>query len=159
MKQHEITKWLKGICIGIAIMGLIFFGLIIPNLAVESRLQNPEMDFLFWPGLISVWIIGALCYSILFQFWKVCVQISKDNSFSLENSRSFVIISRLGVVISVICFLGMFYLGLNKWLNLGFMFLMIGVIFIGIAITVLAAALSRLILKAYELKKENELTI
>ncbi len=159
MKQQEMTNWLKGICIGIAVMGLIFFGLLIPNLAVESKLQYPELAFLFWPGLIYVWIIGALCYAILYQFWKVCIQIGKENSFSIENSRAFVKISKLGVVISVMCFLGMFYLGVNKWLNPGIMFLMIGAIFIGIIITVLAAALSRLILKAYELKKENELTI
>ncbi|WMJ90641.1 DUF2975 domain-containing protein [Anaerocolumna sp. MB42-C2] len=159
MKQQEMTNWLKGICIGITVMGLIFFGLLIPELAVESRKQYPEVAFLFWPGLIYVWVIGALSYAILYQFWKVCIQIGKDNSFSLENSRSFVIISKLGVVISAICFLGMVYLGINKWLNPGVMFLMIGVIFIGIIITVLAAALSRLILKAYELKKENELTI
>ncbi len=159
MKQYEITNWLKGICIGIAVMGLIFFGLIIPKLAVESKIQNPEADYLFWPGLICVWIIGILCYAILYQFWKVCIQIGKDNSFSPENSKSFVIISKIAVAISVICFCGMFYLGANKWLNPGIMFLLIGIIFIGITITVLAAALSHLILKAYELKKENEFTI
>lgn len=159
MKQHEIAKWLKGICFGIAVMGFIFFGYIIPNLALESKRLNPEIAYLFWPGLISVWTIGILSYSILFQFWKVCVQIGLDNSFSPETSKSFAIISKLGVVISIICFCGMLYLGMNKWLNLGLMFLLAGVIFIGITVTVLGAALSHLILKAYELKKENELTI
>jgi hypothetical protein len=159
MKQNEIAKWLKGICIAIAIMGLIFFGLIIPKLALESKLVYPEIQFLYWPGLISSWIVGVICYAILYQFWKVCVQIGKDNSFSLENSRSFVLISRLSVVISLISFCGMFYLGANNWLNPGFMLLMIGVIFIGIIIAILAAALSHLILKAYEMKKESELTI
>jgi len=53
----------------------------------------------------------------------------------------------------------MCFLGANKWLNPGIMLLIIGVIFISIIITVLAAALSHLIIKAYELKQENELTI
>lgn len=159
MKQHEIANWLKGISIGVAVMGVIFFGMIIPELAVQCRVQNPEVGFLFWPGLIYVWIIGILCYGILYRFWKVSVQIGRDNSFSRENSKSFVAISRMAVAISLICFCGMVFLGINKWLNPGVLFLMIGVIFIGITITVLAAALSHLILKAYELKKENELTI
>jgi hypothetical protein len=159
MKQNEIAKWLKGICIGVAVMGLIFFGLIIPNLAIESRNTYTELDFLFWPCLIYTWIVGILCYGILYQFWKVCVQIGKDNSFSYENARSFVYISRTAVSIAVICFGGMLFLGINNWLNPGFILLMIGVVFIGTAIAVLAAAMSHLILKAYELKQENELTI
>lgn len=159
MKQHEIAKWLKVICFGIAVMGVIFFGLIIPNLAVERKHQYPEVDFLFWPGLISTWVIGMLCYAILYQFWKVCIQIGRDNSFSCENSKSFVAISKFAAGISLISFGAMCFLGANKWLNPGIMLLIIGVIFIGIIITVLAAALSHLILKAYELKQENELTI
>lgn len=159
MNQNDVAKWLKGICILVAIMGVIFFGVIIPELATELKTANPEVAFLFWPCLISVWVIGILCYAILYQFWKVCVQIGRDNSFSCENSKAFVTISKLAAAISIICFCGMFYLGINNWMNPGVMLLMIGIIFIGITIAVLAAALSHLIHKAYEMKQENELTI
>lgn len=158
-KSMEISKWLKGVTIGVGIMGVLFFGWIMPVTADTYRMAFPELAFLYWPGMIYGWVIGIGCYAILIQFWKVCTEIGKDNSFSMENVRSFHNISRIAAVIGVIWFLGMLFLAWNRWVNPAILIFMVMALFLCVTVTVLAASLSHLIGKAYEMKQENELTI
>lgn len=159
MRQMETAKWLKGITIILGIMGLLFFFLIMPLLAEEMAKNYPEVSFLYWPGLIYGWFIAFFCYAILLQFWKVCVQIGRDNSFSKENAKAFAVISRLALLLAGVWFFGMLALALKRWLNPGIGIFMILAVIISVIVAILAAALSHLIQKAYELKLENELTI
>lgn len=159
MHQMETARWLKGITIILGIMGLLFFFLIMPLLAEEMVKNYPEVSFLYWSGLIYGWFIALFCYAVLFQFWKVCVQIGRDNSFSRENANAFAVISRLALILAGVWFMGMLALALRRWLNPGIGIFLILAVLISIIIAILAAALSHLIQKAYELKLENELTI
>lgn len=159
MQQTEVSKWLKAITIAVGMMGILFFVFVVPVLAEECVISYPELAFLYWPGILFTGVTGIFCYAILFQFWKVCVEIGKDNSFSLENARSFTIISRLLVVLAELWFLILLALSVKRWMNLEIAMKMILMIFIWIAVAVLTAALSHLVRKAYEMKKENELTI
>lgn len=159
MGQKEIAIWLKGISIFIGIMGLVFFLWLMPKFAGDLRIMYEEVAFLYWPGMIYGWVIGIGCFAVLYQFWKVCNEIGKDNSFSKENAKSFKNISRITLILSVIWFAGLVYLVVNKWMGPPFMLIMIFAILISIIISILAATLSHLILKAYEMKQENELTI
>lgn len=111
------------------------------------------------PGILYGWGIAVFCYAILYQFWKVCVQIGRDNSFSGENARSFVVISRLAFVLAVVWFAGILFLVAKRALGPAFLIFMILLIFINVVIAVLAAALSHLIYKSYEMKQDAELTI
>lgn len=159
MKQMEISKWLRGITITLGIMGIVFFFLIVPILADDMRRFNPEVAFLYWPGLIYSFVIAIGCYAVLFFFWKVSVEIGRDNSFSKENAESFINISRITFSLAIIWFAGMIFLTVNRWMQRALFVYMVFAVFISIIISILAAALSRLIIKAYEMKKENELTI
>lgn len=159
MKQSEIAKWLKAISIAIAIMGIFFFFLVVPILAGQMKTEYPEVAFLYWPGLCYGWLIAAGCYYILYQFWKVAKEIGNDNSFSLENCSSFVKMSRMALIMALIWFIGLLILSICKWMNPGILILMLLAIFISLVISILTAALSHLIRKAYEMKQENELTI
>lgn len=152
MKRTEISKWLKGIVILLGVMGLVFLVLIIPVLAQECKTGYPEVAFLYWPAMFYIWIIAAGGYAMLFFFWNVSKQIGNENSFSKENANSFTWISRIALAISVILFLGIVYLGVYKWLNPGFAIVFVIGILASITLSVLAAALSHLILKAYEMK-------
>lgn len=58
--------------------------------AAES--SGSGVEFVFFS-----WYTAVLCYGVLFQFWNVCTQIGRDNSFSLENVRSFHRMAMLGV--------------------------------------------------------------
>ena len=151
MSQKQVAGWLKGITLSIAGMGLLFFGLVVPYLAWDMAVT--------YPGILYGWGIAVFCYAILYQFWKVCVQIGRDNSFSGENARSFVVISRLAFVLAVVWFAGILFLAAKRALGPAFLIFMILLIFINVVIAVLAAALSHLIYKSYEMKQDAELTI
>ena len=86
MSQKEVSRWLKGITIAIGLMGVLFFFVVMPYMAQDRADTYPEVSYLMWPGMIYGWGIGVICYAILYQFWKVCVEIGRDNSFSAENA-------------------------------------------------------------------------
>lgn len=159
MRQMEISKWLKGITILVGVMGLLFFALLLPELAMEARSIYPEISFLFWPALLYFLVIAIGCYTVLFLFWGVCTEIGKDNSFSEETAGAFVKISRIALAMAIYWFIGLVILAFGGWLNSGIIIFLIGAVLISIAIAILSAALSHLILKAYEIKKESDFTI
>ena len=159
MQQGQVAKWLKGITVLTGIAGLLFFLWVMPVMAESIVEAYPKAAHLKWPGIIYGWGIGVICYAILYQFWRVCVQIGRDNSFSEENSRSFAQISRLAVLMAVIWFAGVVFLAAVKYLGPAIGIFMILVAFICIVAAVLSAALSHLIYKAYEMRQENDLTI
>jgi len=159
MKQMEISKWLKGITILVALMGLVSLFVIVPWIANDLRSVNRNIAFLYWPGLIYVWIMGSGCYVALFWFWKVCCEIGKDNSFSKENALYFIYISKTTIVLALYLFFGGVIITLNGWIQFEILLLMGLGVFVFVAVSILAAALSHLIRKAYEMKEENELTI
>ena len=157
MSQKQVAGWLKGITLSIAGMGLVFFGLVVPYMAWDMAVTYPDYAALRIPGILYGWGIAVFCYAILYQFWKVCVQIGRDNSFSSENARSFVVISRLAFVCRRLA--GILFLAAKRALGPAFLIFMILLIFINVVIAVLAAALSHLIYKSYEMKQDAELTI
>ena len=102
MQQKEISRWLKAITIVLALMGAVFFLYIMPVLAMSWRDADESLAYLFMPGLLYGWCIAVICYAILYQFWKVCVQIGKDNSFSKENAKCFRNISLFAFLLAVV---------------------------------------------------------
>ena len=159
MKQKEISRWLKAITLLVGCMGLVILFLIVPIVAGEMKMMYEEVAFLYWPGWIYVWGAGALSYSCLFLFWKVCTEIGKDNSFSRENAAYFIYISRIAIIMAMYFFFGGVAITVNGWIHLAILFIFVICVLICVAVSVLAAALSHLIRKAYEMKEENELTI
>ena len=152
MQQKEISRWLKAITIVLALMGAVFFLYIMPVLAMSWRDADESLAYLFMPGLLYGWCIAVICYAILYQFWK-------DNSFSKENAKCFRNISHFALLLSVVWFAGIVFLAILAVRQPGISIFMITAVLLSVMISVLAAALSHLVLKAYELKQENELTI
>lgn len=111
MQQKEISRWLKAITIVLALMGAVFFLYIMPVLAMSWRDADESLAYLFMPGLLYGWCIAVICYAILYQFWKVCVQIGKDNSFSKENAKCFRNISHFALLLAVVWFAGIDFSG------------------------------------------------
>lgn len=159
MKQGEIAKWLKAITIVIGLMGAVFFLVLLPMMGKEMAVLYPEMAGMYVPALLYGWCIAVFCYAILFQFWKVCVEIGRDNSFSMENAKAFKNISRISLMLGVLWFLGIIILVVLGLGHPGILILMLAMVIAHMILAVLAAALSHLILKAYEIKQETELTI
>ncbi len=159
MTQKSLSKWLKGIILGIAACGIIICGFLIPMFGRELALENPEFSHCYYPWLVMLWICAIPCYLVLYRGWKITVEIAGDNSFSYENARHLKHIGVLALADSVYFFVS----------NLVFLFLNMShpsvflvslfVDFAGVVVAVIAAALSHLVLKAAEIQQENRLTI
>ena len=159
MNQSNLSKWLKFITFAVGIMGIIVFLFILPAIEKDIVAANPEYAYCFWPWLIFIWILVISCYIVLFKFWGICSQIELDNSFSIVNARALSSISKLAIFNCILCFLGnvVFYIFnmSHPGIVIGFLF----VIFAGIAIAIVAAALAHLVENASNLREENDLTI
>lgn len=155
-KQKKISRWLKGLVILLGVMGIFFFGAV-TALAFWMKVQRPQD--LEWSFVFFSWYTAALCYGVLFQFWKVCTQIGRDNSFSLENAASFHRMAVLGGAAGAGYLLRMIYLCIVTAVRWQVVCYNLCLILLSIVFFVLCEALSQLVKNAYEVKRENELTI
>ena len=159
MKQKSLSKWLKIIIIGVGLAGLAVLFVIIPSLGQGIVGQNPEFDYCYYPWLILFWVCGLPCYAALVLGWKIAVNIGNDRSFSRENAHYMSWISALAAIDAVLFFtMNVVFLLLNMN-HPGIFLLSLIVVFIGVAISVAAAALSHLVMKAAELQEQSDLTI
>lgn len=159
MTQQSLSKWLKGIIIGIAVCGIIIYGGLLPMLGKDFAAANPEFAYCYYPWLAVLWISAIPCYLVLFNGWKITAEIARDNSFSLENAHYLKRICMLALMDSVYFFIAnlvMLFLNMN---HPSILLASLFVDFAGVVVAVTAAGLSHLVLKASEIQQENELTI
>ena len=159
MTQESLSKWLKGVIIGIAVCGGMIYGYLIPMFGKEIAQANPEFAHCYLPWLIVIWLTAIPCYLVLYFGWKITAEISRDHSFSMENSRYLKYISILALLDSGYFFLANLILLLLNMNHPGVFLASLFVEFAGVTIAVAAAALSHLVQKAAEIQNENELTI
>lgn len=156
MKHKKIANWLKAITIVLGIMGIIFFSGL-TWMAFELKEIGGENPLWMW--IFFSWYIAVLCYLVLFEFWRICTQIGKNNSFSKENAMYFHHMGLYGIG-GVIGFVGrVLWLVMIQRVDVLNMGLSIGEILLAIVFTVLCEALSRLVRYAHDMKQENDLTI
>ena len=149
MEQKSLSNWLKFIIIGIGVS--IIAALAIVFIAVI------EKNFLQWG--IFMGVSSVPCYIVLAFGWQIAANIGKDKSFCEENANKLKYISLLAA-------------GDSAWffvVSIAFLLLKISrpeitissmlIVFIGVAISVVAAALSHLVKKAADLQEQSDLTI
>jgi hypothetical protein len=160
MKQKTLSNWLKFIVAGVGICGLVIYLLVIPMLGkTVAAADSGVFDRMYWPWLVLIWVTGLPVYAALAFGWIIASNIGKDRSFSVENARLLKWISCLAAGDAAFFFLGNLVYLLLDWSHPGVMLLSLIVIFVGVAISVAAAALSHLVMKAVLLQEQNELTI
>lgn len=157
MTQKKISYWLKGMTAVLGIMGLLFFGGL-TWYALETRRTAPEN--VQWQLIFFAWYTAVLCYLVLYQFWQVCTQIGRENSFSMENVRAF---RRMGLC-GVAEILGLAARLIWNAIAAHFDWRWVLAVFAAKAVLcamfiLLCFALSGLVQYAYEVKQENELMI
>ena len=159
MTQKELSRWLRAVVIvgwcGCALMAVW----VMPELASESALALPEFAYLKWPCLVFFWCALVPVVTALWFAYQIFAEIGHDNSFSKENAMRLRVISRLALADTVACLIAMAVLLVLNALHPGVFLLILAVIVVGAAVTVAAAALSHLTLKAASLQDENDLTI
>lgn len=159
MKQKELAKWLKLVIAFAALIGVFLCLVIIPTLGHDFALMNPELDYMYWPCLIYIWITAVPFYFALYKAFLICREISADNSFCTENAQRLKEISKLALSECILYLAAMIILFVLNLLHPSILLIMLFIIFTGISIAIISAALSHLVEKASELKKENDLTI
>lgn len=159
MKQFELAKWLKTLIIISALIGLVLCFVIVPIIGKDAVLMNPDLEYIFYPSLIFIWITGIPFYIALWKSWSIASEIGKDRSFCKENADSLKTISRLALVECVLYFSAIISLLILNLLHPGLLLMALSIIFLGVAVAVAAAALSHLVEKANRLQEENDLTI
>lgn len=159
MTQKSLSKWLKGIILGMAVCGLIIFGVLVPLYGQMLAEEYPEFAYCYYPWLIMLWILAILCYLVLYNGWKITAEIAKDNSFSYENARYLKRICILALAGTVYFFASCLVFFFLNMMHPGALIISLFVDFAGVVIAVVTAALSHLVLKAADLQQENDLTI
>ena len=148
MNQKNLSVWIKCVLAGMGVIGGVVYLWLVPW---GFRYSLPWEIFL--------WISGLPCYAVLFYGWGIATRIGQDRSFSPENARALRSISWLAAADSAWFFIGhlaLAVMGESKWGNV---LLSLIIVFIGCAISVAAAALSHLVLKAAALQEQSDLTI
>lgn len=159
MTQKSLSRWLRGVVLGLAICGLIVYGAVVPMIGKDLASEYPEFAHCYYPWLVMLWISAIPCYLALYNGWRITVEIAKDNSFSYENAQFLKNICILALVDSIYFFLANLVL---LFLNMSHPGVLIGSLFVdfaGVVVAVTAAVLSHLVLKAAEIQQENRLTI
>ena len=145
MTQRELSVFLRAIVVGV---GVCCLAIGVYGLLVDGR------EFVWLTVFYGVTLVPM--YAALVLFWRIFADIGRDRSFTQKNALRLRGVSRLALLDTLLYVAGLvvvFLRGPNVLL------LFITVILLGIAMTVLCAALSHLTQKAYELKSENDLTI
>ncbi|MBR5059206.1 MAG: DUF2975 domain-containing protein [Clostridia bacterium] len=159
MEQKTLARWLKIILIGVGICGIIFYALIVPAFGRSLVADNPEMSNRFWPWLIFILLTAVPCYVALVFGWIIAVNIGKDRSFSSANALLLKRIAVLAAVDTAFFFIGNAVMVFLNMSHAGVLLASLLIVFAGIAVTVAAAALSHLVLKAARLQEESDYTI
>lgn len=159
MKQKELAKWLKLVITFAVLIGVFLCLVIVPTLGHDFALMYPEFDYMYWPCLIYIWITAVPFYFALYKAFLICREISADNSFCTENAQRLKEISKLALSECILYLAAMIILFVLNLLHPSILLIMLFIIFTGISIAIISAALSHLVEKASELKKENDLTI
>ncbi len=160
MRQKALSNWLKFIIIGVGICGLVVYLLVVPMLGQTVAVaEDGVFDHLYWPWLVFIWVTALPVYAALAFAWIIAVNIGRDRSFCVENARLLKWISALAAADAAFFFLGNILYLLLGWSHPGVTLLCLLVVFVGVAISVAAAALSHLVMKAAALQEQSELTI
>ena len=157
--QAGIAMRLKILTVGAAIIGALFFGVCGVSL-VRNKFFTETYGISVMPVMMLLGITAIFCYAALWQFWKVCGAIGRDNSFSLENYVSFRIMCGLFVILGFIWMLSIaVYLIFTEKTDYMIIFKMCEYTFVWFGVGGLTGALAKLIDKARQIREENDLTI
>lgn len=158
MEQKELSAALKGIVLLCLAAIIILCGVLLPNWGAQTVFIGAEQ--LLWPYRISLWLVCLPVLAVLVLVWRMAGRIGADNSFCVENAQALKCICLLAVGDTALYLVRalVFTLALRTAPPI-LVLLVIGVLLVGVAISVVAAVLSHLIQKAAELKAEQDLTI
>ena len=158
MNKHP-ERGMKLAALAAALIGLLAAFVFLPMLASALLEEFPAYQKWYWPCLIYGWVVLLPGFVGLWEFWKICMEIGRDNSFSQKNARALFRICLLALTMAALLAVGVAALCL---LGMGLPALLIAMLGFAAAcalVALLANALSQLVRRAAAIKSENDLTI
>ena len=158
MNKHP-ERGMKLAAVAAAALGLLAAFVLLPALASAMLEEYPAYQKWYWPCLIYGWVVLLPGFAGLWEFWKICVEIGRDNSFSQKNARALFRICLLALTMAALLAAGVAALCL---LGMGLPALLIAMLGFAAAcalVALLANALAQLVRRAAAIKSENDLTI
>ncbi|MBQ7968487.1 MAG: DUF2975 domain-containing protein [Clostridia bacterium] len=159
MEQKFFSKWLKVILIGVAVCGLVVYAFVVPMYGLNLRSLHSEFSNCFWPWLIFIWVSGIPCFMVLYYAWRIVTNIGKDQSFTGTNASMLKSISVLSALDAAFFFVGNIVLLFLNMSHPGVVIASLVIVFVGVAVAVISAALSHLVKKAAALQDQSDWTI
>ena len=156
MGRVGLVRTLKGVILFLALMAAFCYVEVFPH-SIHDLGWDLETAWLVTPGIVAVSVSAIPIAIALALFWMICTEIGRDNSFCRKNAKLLSGIGFCALIDTGYCAVGTvtleFLVGSPVWL------LGLGVCVVGLAIALAAFLLSHLVLKAADLKSENDLTI
>lgn len=159
MKRVGLVRVLKGTIVFLTLMAASLYILAFPEVIREMGAMEPEFEWLVTPCIIAVSLSAAPIAVALALFWRICTEIGRDNSFSHVNARYLTGIGICAMVDTGYCVVGTATVFAITGGQPGIMLLSMAAVLGGLMIALAAFLLSHLVLKAADLKAENDLTI
>jgi hypothetical protein len=142
-----------------AICGLFLCLYVIPSWGESIIYANPEFSSWFWPWLVFSWLVALPCFIILVFVWKVSGAVTQETVFTALTAKWVKMGAILLLSDAVFLFVGnivLFLFGMN---HPGMLLLSIMGGLFAVALSLLAAVLSRYLTKAAVLQEECAGTI
>lgn len=159
MDQKFFSKWLKAVLIGVALCGVVVYAWVAPVYGISLRSMYPEFSNSFWPWLLFIWVSGVPCFAVLGCAWKIVTNIGNDLSFTDQNASLLKTISFLSALDAAFFFVGNIVLLFLNMSHPGVAIASLVIVFVGVAVAVVSAALSHLVKKAAVLQEQSDWTI
>jgi hypothetical protein len=162
--KRRLTIITRGIVFLMAIAVLAVCGILLPELAREEAVANPNAGPAY-PFLIAGWILALPIFAGLYQALKLIGFIEGDKAFSNRSIATIKNIKTCAIAFSVMIVIGAITVILitrgadpredvTPVVSLGFIFT-----FVSIVVATFAAVLQRLLHDALQIKSENDLTV
>lgn len=157
MSQGKLSRLLKIIIIIMGMIGLVFYGYVVPVWSWEMV----SGEYARWPvpWLVFISLTAGPIYAGLVLFWKICTDIQRDRSFTYANAARMKVISVLAISDVAYHFTGSVILAALNMNHPGSMLQSLFIDVVGISVAIAAAVLAHLVTKAAKLKEDSDLTI
>lgn len=160
MNRKRSLGLMKIACVITLALGIVLFGVVAPAIIMkENTILDGVGQMPVWFDLTYVELVGVLCFLSLWQAWKICKEIGRDNSFSHENAKS---LNRISKYMMIACAMMAFALILCFTI-IQVSMLVLSLVVLGTCIALIfalfASAMAQLIEAGAALKDENDLTI
>ena len=159
------TLFARGVVILVGIAALAVCFILLPELAREETVSNPESASLTLPFLTVAYIVSTPFFVALYQAFKLLHYIDTNKAFSKESIQALRAIKICAIIFSILFVLAA-VLGIG-WVrsidpreDVTFVFTIVFIFtFISGVIAVFVAVLQKLLADAVEMKSENDLIV